>query len=64
MAEDQEGRFMKSAITDQWYRVTKWEDVDGKPGRHIAKEKEPVDEEDVPDRILKAAENSTEGDPE
>lgn len=62
MPEDDEGRYMKSYVGDQWYRVTEWEDVEGKPGRHIAKQKEPVEEEEVPDRILEAAESSTEGD--
>lgn len=44
-------KYMKSPLSGQWYKVTKWENVDGKPGHHIAKEKEPVDAEEVPDEI-------------
>lgn len=39
-------RYGKSATSDQWYRVTEWEDVG--EGKMVAVSKEPVDEDEVP----------------
>jgi len=44
-------KYMKSPLSGQWHIVTEWENVDGKPGRHIAKEKKPVEADKVPDEI-------------
>lgn len=40
-------RYGKSPVTGQWYRVTEWEDLG--EGKMIAKSKEAVDEDEVPD---------------
>ena len=45
---EQDVRFGYSKTTGNWYRVTEWEDLDA--GKMIAKEKEEVDEEEVPER--------------
>lgn len=52
-------KYMRSPLTGQWYKVTKWENVEGKPGRHIAKEKKLVDPEEVPDKIREELEEVT-----
>lgn len=52
---------MKSYLGDQWYKVTKWDNVEGKPGKHIAKEKEPVDKEEVPEEIRRKVEEQQTG---
>lgn len=62
---DEEGvRYAKSYVGEQWYRVTEWEEIDEEPenGRQriVAEEKEPVDEEDVPDQIIEAYEQEEE----
>jgi len=46
-------KFMRSPLSDWWYRVTAWVDQGG--GRAIAVEKERVDREEVPDAVLKRA---------
>jgi hypothetical protein len=57
MESEEDVRYSKSYVTDQWYRVTEWEEVDepenGKQ-KIIAKEKEPVDKSEVPDHIVEA----------
>ena len=56
--DEENVRYAKSYVGEQWYRVTEWEEIDDEPvdGRQriVAKEKEPVDEEDVPDQIIEA----------
>lgn len=52
-------RYGKGAVTGQWYRVSEWEDVGG--GKMIAKSKEPVDEDEVPEIWRGAMEWTLEG---
>lgn len=52
--------YAHSELTDTWYRVTDYEEA-GPGGKIVAKSKEEVDREDVPDHWVKAIENNSEG---
>jgi len=60
MSEDQDFRYSKSYVTDQWYKVTDWEEV-GEPEngnqKIIANEKEPVQKSEVPQEAIERIEN-------
>lgn len=47
-------RYGYSSLTDTWYRVTEYDDLGD--GKIIAKSKEPVDREEVPQAWLDATE--------
>ena len=53
----------KSPITGEWYRVTEWETLED--GKVVAREKEPIDESEVPEPVreqLEGEEESTSSD--
>ncbi|AFH22365.1 hypothetical protein OSG_eHP23_00180 [environmental Halophage eHP-23] len=62
--DEENVRYAKSYIGEQWYRVTEYEKIDDKPvdGRQriVAEENQPVNEEDVPDQIIEAYEEDEE----
>lgn len=53
--EDEDFRYGKSYLNDQWYKITEWEEVDepdeGKQ-KVVAKQKKPVDREEVPQEAI------------
>jgi len=49
--------YSKSPLTGKWYRVTDWDEA-GENGKIVAKSKEEVDREEVPDHWIKAIENN------
>lgn len=62
--DEEDVRYANSYIGEQWYRVTEWEEIDDEPQdgkqRIVAEEKQPVDQEDVPDQIIEAYEEDEE----
>ncbi len=57
MSREEDLRYSKSYLGNQWYKVTEWQEI-GEPEngkqRIVAEEKEPVDKSEVPDHILEA----------
>jgi hypothetical protein len=51
--------YARSPMTDTWYRVTEYEER-GENGQIVAKQKEEVDREDVPEEWQKAILNNME----
>lgn len=46
-------RYAKSPLTGNWYLVTKWEErPDLEKGRIVARQKEEVDESEVPEEYI------------
>lgn len=55
-ATQQDVRYARSPLTGTWFRVTEWEDLGDGTGKMVAKSKEQVPEDEVPDVWRGAAE--------
>jgi ribosomal protein L37E len=51
-------RYARSPLTGKWYRVSDWDELED--GKIVAKSKEEVDREDVPEHWAEAIEEATE----
>lgn len=57
---DDDFRYGKSPLTGNWYKITEWEEVEepeGETQKIVAKQKEPVDESEVPEEAKQVIPN-------